>query len=57
MCLLRYCQCFAGQAPCSTACNCLNCHNTLAHSRERQRAMTGLLVRNPNAFATKFKTE
>lgn len=53
-CLKLYCQCFALLLYCGPQCRCLNCHNVVSQEQARQEAMRLILLRNPNAFDTKF---
>mmetsp|Transcript_2190 Transcript_2190/g.2965 ORF Transcript_2190/g.2965 Transcript_2190/m.2965 type:complete len:694 (-) Transcript_2190:106-2187(-) len=54
-CLKLYCQCFASRAMCLPSCRCLSCMNVPKHEAERKEAVRAILMRNPNAFDTKFK--
>ena len=55
--LLRYCQCFAGKSVCSSSCRCVNCANTDSPDNAdlRHEAIKSILLRNPQAFDSKFK--
>ncbi len=50
-----YCQCFTAKTVCTPACSCVSCANTSDNFSLRQDAVRGILERNPNAFASKFK--
>lgn len=52
-CLKLYCDCFANGEFCS-GCNCTNCFNSLSKEKERQKAITQCLERNPEAFRPKI---
>lgn len=52
-CLKLYCDCFANGEFCS-GCNCTNCFNCLPKERERQKAISQCLERNPEAFRPKI---
>jgi hypothetical protein len=54
-CLKLYCQCFASSAMCVATCRCINCKNIPKHEIERNDAIRSIMMRNPNAFDTKFK--
>lgn len=54
-CLKLYCQCFASKIMCSIACRCIACKNTPQFEAEKNEAVRSILLRNPNAFDTKFK--
>lgn len=56
-CLKLYCQCFAAQACCISACNCQGCLNLPAHNHIRAEAIRQIVERNPNAFQTKFRPD
>ena len=51
-CLKLYCECFAALRYCN-GCNCLECHNNVAHEKERQRAVVVTKERNSQAFQSK----
>ena len=53
-CLKLYCECFAAQKFCQE-CNCLNCANLQANIEEKEKVVTALLSRNPNAFKPKLE--
>ncbi len=55
-CLKLYCQCFASNIMCSASCRCLVCQNTPKFENARKEARRIILLRNPNAFDTKFKS-
>ena len=50
----RYCDCFAAGRWCK-GCNCVDCHNDLAHAKERDEAIRATLEKNPKAFRAKVK--
>lgn len=52
-CLKLYCDCFANGEFCS-GCNCTNCFNSLSKEKERQKAISQCLERNPEAFRPKI---
>jgi len=52
-CLKLYCDCFANGEFCS-GCNCTNCFNSLTKEKERQKAISQCLERNPEAFRPKI---
>lgn len=52
-CLKLYCDCFANGEFCS-GCNCKDCYNSLSKEKERQKAITQCLERNPEAFRPKI---
>jgi hypothetical protein len=52
-CLKLYCDCFANGEFCS-GCNCTNCSNSLDKEKERQKAISQCLERNPEAFRPKI---
>lgn len=52
-CLKLYCDCFANGEFCS-GCNCTNCSNSLSKEKERQKAISQCLERNPEAFRPKI---
>lgn len=52
-CLKLYCDCFANGEFCS-GCNCTNCFNSLEKEKERQKAISQCLERNPEAFRPKI---
>lgn len=52
-CLKLYCDCFANGEFCS-GCNCTNCSNSLDKEKERQKAISMCLERNPEAFRPKI---
>ena len=54
-CLKLYCQCFASKIMCCVSCRCMACKNTPQFESERNEAVRSILLRNPNAFDTKFK--
>lgn len=54
-CLKLYCQCFASKSICVATCRCLSCKNLPKYDLERKEAIHSILMRNPNAFETKFK--
>ena len=53
-CLKLYCDCFAAGRWCK-GCNCVDCHNDLAHAKERDEAIRATLEKNPKAFRAKVK--
>ncbi|GFH60864.1 hypothetical protein CTEN210_17340 [Chaetoceros tenuissimus] len=55
-CLKLYCQCFTQRVMCEDRCRCLDCRNDPSHSKERQDAIQTVLLRNPQAFETKIKS-
>lgn len=55
-CLKLYCDCFAAGRWCK-GCNCADCHNDLAHAKERDEAIRATLEKNPKAFRAKVKGE
>ncbi len=55
LCLKLYCQCFASSTMCSASCRCVACKNTPKCDIARNEAIRSILLRNPNAFDTKFK--
>jgi len=52
-CLKLYCDCFANGEFCS-GCNCKDCYNSLSREKERQKAISQCLERNPEAFRPKI---
>eukprot|EP01035_Chromulina_nebulosa_P024979 gene24979-32548_t len=54
-CLKLYCECFAALRYCSD-CNCVECHNLIAHDIIRQEAIKITSERNPSAFEVKIVT-
>ncbi len=54
-CLKLYCQCFASTTMCVATCRCISCKNLPKFELERKEAIHSILMRNPNAFETKFK--
>lgn len=58
-CLKLYCQCFSAQRTCRNGCSCQTCHNTTdsQHVKLRKEAAEVILMRNPQAFDSKFKKD
>lgn len=54
-CLKLYCQCFASSNTCGSTCRCIACKNIPKYEVERSEAIHSIMMRNPNAFDTKFK--
>ena len=54
-CLKLYCQCFASSQMCVATCRCISCKNIPKFAMERTEAIHSIMMRNPNAFDTKFK--
>ncbi|KAJ1481979.1 hypothetical protein T484DRAFT_1668171, partial [Baffinella frigidus] len=55
-CLKLYCECFAGGAYCTAACNCQACQNNEQYEAQRKSAVDATLERNPMAFRPKIAT-
>lgn len=56
-CLKLYCECFAANVFCGSACKCTNCHNNEEHEdTTRKAAMAQKLEKRPEAFDGKVKS-
>ena len=55
-CIKLYCDCFRISKFCEN-CNCTDCSNTGEKEHERMSAITGILERNPEAFAPRIKED
>lgn len=54
-CLKLYCECFRAGRHCGPDCECICCHNNLAHAAEVDRLRALALERNPAAFDPRDK--
>ena len=55
-CIKLYCDCFRNNKLCEN-CNCTDCSNAGDKEQERLSAITGILERNPEAFAPRIKED
>eukprot|EP00606_Chrysophyceae_sp_TOSAG23-5_P000102 GSChrysophyteH2.ASY1.ANO1.371.1 assembled CDS len=55
-CIKLYCDCFRVSKFCE-GCNCIECSNTGEKEAERKSAISGILERNPDAFAPRIKED
>ena len=53
-CLKLYCECFANEKFCIKGCNCLDCKNNVQNQDLKKKAMNSILIKNPQAFASKM---
>ena len=53
-CLKMYCECFQNGRRCGPTCHCKDCHNTVFHQSEVEKATQAILRRNPAAFEQKL---
>lgn len=56
-CLKLYCPCFANGLFCGPSCSCCNCCNDKSHKEEVIDARNRALIKSPDAFMPKIRTE
>ena len=54
-CLKLYCECFSAGEVCGTSCACSNCKNNKSFQTQRNETIEAILVRQPDAFNSKFE--